>query len=105
MEELIKMQADLIKTFSSPHRLEIVKLLCDRELNASTLIEKTKISKANLSQHMAILTSSGIVTARREGTSVYYSLTDERISEACSIIGKVAMDNIRKKNDIIKRAF
>lgn len=66
MSDLFVRHADICKTFSNPKRLEIIDLLRDKtELSASQLLEKIEISKANLSQHMAVLTQKGVVKSRR----------------------------------------
>ena len=44
----------------------------------------------NMSQHLAVLRSAGLVTARRDGSTVYYRLTDERVLEAYRVIQALA---------------
>ena len=105
MQEMFKMQAEIYKSFSSPSRLHIIKLLRDDELNATDIIKETGLSKANLSQHMSVLVQNGLVSTRKQGTSVFYRLSNKKIFNACSLIQEMAMDNIKKKNDMIHRAM
>jgi ArsR family transcriptional regulator len=44
----------------------------------------------NMSQHLAVLRSAGLVTARREGNTVFYRLTDQRVLEAYRLIQTIA---------------
>lgn len=104
MEDLIKMQSDICKTFSNPARMRIIKMLCKDEQSAARIIKETKISKANLSQHMKLLVSHGIVIPRREGVSVFYRLADSRISQACSLMSQVVMETLKRKHDTYKKA-
>jgi DNA-binding transcriptional ArsR family regulator len=105
MQEILKMQAEIYKSFSSPSRLQIIELLSAEELNATDIIKETGLSKANLSQHMAVLVQNGLVKTRKQGTSVFYSISNKKIYNACSLIQEMAMDTIKKKNDIIDRAM
>lgn len=103
MSDLFIRHADICKTFSHPKRLEIISTLRDNaELTASQLLEKIEISKANLSQHMSVLTQKGVVKSRREGINVYYQLSDERITKACDIMREVLLCKIREDSKILK---
>ncbi|MEI7542746.1 MAG: metalloregulator ArsR/SmtB family transcription factor [bacterium] len=102
MKEIIKMQADICKTFANPSRLHIINLLCKKEMNAAELIKTVKVSKANLSQHMSMLISKGIVVSRKEGVNVYYVLSDKKISQACSLMKEVVVNSINNKMKSIR---
>ena len=55
MNELYKIHAEVCKVFSNPIRLEILNLLRDNEMSVTELIENTKLSHANISQHLSIM--------------------------------------------------
>lgn len=97
MKDLIRMQAEICKTFANPARLHVIKLLCKKEMNASELIKEVKLSKANLSQHMSMLLNKGIVVSRKKGVNVYYALSDKKISQACSLMQEVVVNSINRK--------
>lgn len=103
MDKVIKMQAGICKTFSNPWRLFIIKMLCKSEKNASQLAAATGLSKPNLSQHMAILVNKGVVLSRRQGKQVFYSLSDPTISQACSLMHKVVLNNIKATSKILEK--
>jgi ArsR family transcriptional regulator len=44
----------------------------------------------NMSQHLSVLRSAGLVTARRDGSTVYYRLSDQRVLEAYRMIQSIA---------------
>jgi ArsR family transcriptional regulator len=79
-------QADLLRVLANPKRLELVQLLRHRRLNVTAMVEMLGLRQANVSQHLAILRQAGVVTASREGVTIYYSLTDERIARACALL-------------------
>jgi ArsR family transcriptional regulator, virulence genes transcriptional regulator len=105
MKDIIRMQSETYKTFSNPARLQIIRLLCGEEMNASELVKETGISKANLSQHMGMLVQNGVVKSRKEGAYVYYSLSDDKIVTACNLMQEIVIDGIKRKNKMIERAM
>jgi ArsR family transcriptional regulator len=76
----------IYKILSSAKRLEILNILKEGETSVENLLDTMKLPKANLSQHLALLRHSGIVTARREGLKVFYTIIDPRIVEPCRIL-------------------
>jgi ArsR family transcriptional regulator, virulence genes transcriptional regulator len=85
-KEILKLHADFCKVFSNPTRLEILCLLRDGELTAGEITQKLGVSKANSSQHLALMRMERIVTTRREGLNVYYGIANEKICQACSLM-------------------
>ena len=97
MKELYKIHAELCKVFSNPTRLEILNLLRDKELSVTELIEKTKLSQANISQHLSIMKSKGIVISDRKGKNIYYRLINPKIIKAFDIIREVLSERLRSR--------
>ena len=104
MSDLFVRHAEICKTLSNPRRLEIINALRDsKELTASQLLELIDTSKANLSQHMAVLVQKGVVKSRREGINVFYQLADERITKACDIMREVLISNMEAEAKALKQ--
>ncbi|MFC2069226.1 ArsR/SmtB family transcription factor [Chloroflexota bacterium] len=101
--ELYKLKAELCKTFSDPKRLIIINELHCGEKLVGDLAKTLQIPQAVVSRHLAILRNKGVVTPRREGTSVYYSLTDTRIFEACDLVHQVLLNNLEKNRELAER--
>ena len=83
MDEVYKLQAEVLKTLANPRRLEIVHLLAEGPREVSRLAEEMGISQPNVSQHLALMRSSGVVEAERDGREVRYRLSDPEIIVAC----------------------
>lgn len=103
MDDIIKMHANICKTFANPRRLEIINALRNDELTASQLLEKIAISKANLSQHTGILIQKGVLISRREGINVFYRLSDDRITKACDLMREVLIKKLESDNKVLKK--
>jgi DNA-binding transcriptional ArsR family regulator len=94
--QLFRLQAEICKTMADSKRLMILHELRDAEISVGQLVSNLDLPQANVSQHLAILRERGIVTARREGTSVYYSLANPKIGQACDLVQEVLADQLAK---------
>ena len=64
----------LLKGLANPHRLMIVCSLIDDERSVGALAQTLGIRETLASQHLGLLRRDGVVTARRDGQTIYYSL-------------------------------
>jgi DNA-binding transcriptional ArsR family regulator/YHS domain-containing protein len=99
-QRLFSLQEDVFKTIASQKRLEVIQLLKNRELSVGEMVEMLGIKQPNLSQHLSLLRRHNIVTNRKKGLSVYYSLADPRIAEACQLIREFLTDQHKTDADI-----
>ena len=95
----------MCKTISNPRRQAILDTIRDGEMTVSDLIKETGISQANLSQHLSILRSKGVVETRRDGNNVYYSLSNLKILEAYDLISEVLKDSASSRDKAIKEGI
>lgn len=75
-DSLFDQFARIGKALSSGRRVEIVDVLANGERTVESIAIQIGLSVANASQHLQVLRRAGIVSGRREGTSIYYSLAD-----------------------------
>jgi DNA-binding transcriptional ArsR family regulator len=85
-QEAYNKNANIYKILANSKRLEILNILKSGETAVEDLLRITRISKANLSQHLALLRHNGLVHARREGLNMFYTIVDPRIVEPCKIL-------------------
>ena len=102
MKELYKLHAEMCKVFSNPTRLEILNLLRDGQLSVTELIEKTGLSQANISQHLSIMKSRGIVDSIRKRKNIFYELANPKIIKAFDIIKDVLAEKLKKNRKIVE---
>ena len=96
MDEVYKLQAEVLKTLSNPRRLEIIHLLADGPREVGRLAEEMGISQPNVSQHLAVMRSAGVVEAEREGREVRYRLADPEIICACETMRGVLVRRLAR---------
>lgn len=82
-------QAQICKAFANPVRLHIIELVASKDCGISELQEVLGISKPNLSQHLSVLKTAGILSMRREGKQVFCSLAIPEVRQACHLVRKV----------------
>jgi DNA-binding transcriptional ArsR family regulator len=85
-DALRRFKADIFQALAHPTRIAILERLGEGELSAGQLIEHLGVEQANASQHLAVLRAKNIVTTRREGNQIFYSLRDPMISEILEIM-------------------
>ena len=95
--EIFERQALICKAFAHSRRLQILDLLGQEERGVSELQEALGISKTNISQHLSILKSAGVVATRREGKQIYCSLAMPEVKQACRMIRKVLQTQDRRQ--------
>lgn len=83
----------MCKALSDPKRLVILDALRDGERAVSELEERVGASQANVSQHLRVLRQKQLVTTRRDGPWIYYSLASPKIVEALDLLADV-MDEV-----------
>lgn len=100
-KKLYEMHAEMCRVFTSPKRLEILNLLRDSEKSVSKLVKLSKLPQANLSQHLTILRQKGVVKTRREGTTIYYSLSNSKIIKAFDIIRQMLLERMKAQKNLL----
>jgi DNA-binding transcriptional ArsR family regulator len=78
------------RALADPKRLCVLESLSVGELSVSELAGRVACQVPNMSQHLAVLRSAGLVATRREGSTVYYRLTDPRVLEAYQLLQSIA---------------
>lgn len=73
-----EVKANLFRVLGHPARVRILELLRDGERSVGALQAELGLDSGGTSQHLAALRRIGLVEPRREGTSVYYRVADER---------------------------
>ena len=80
----------LPRPLADAKRLCVVERLADGERSVSDLSRDVGCQVPNMSQHLAVLRSAGIVATRREGSTVFYRLADPNVLEVYRLLQQVA---------------
>ncbi len=98
--DIFELHAGICRTLANATRLKILALLGKREMSVGDMAEAIGASVSNISQHLALLRSQHLVVPRKEAQTVYYSLADRRIIQACTQIRSVLLDQMRLRGEV-----
>ena len=85
-KEALEKVAAYFQALSEPTRLSLLNLLRSGERNVGELAQLTGYTDANVSRHMALLTTHGLVARESRGTSVYYRIADAPVYQLCDLV-------------------
>jgi DNA-binding transcriptional ArsR family regulator len=75
-------------------RLRILQVICRKPLTVNEIVEATGANQSNISKHLSLLASAGIITRQKDGQFVYYCLSDPMTLKLCELVhGQVAEKN------------
>ena len=86
MDPIYELQASVLRMLAHPRRLEILHLLADGPIEVGRIAQRLGVSQPNVSQHLSLLRSSGLVEIERNGREIRYRLADPQVMVACSIM-------------------
>lgn len=78
-QQLSNFKAEFFKALAHPLRVSILDALRMGELTVNEISQRFGVEPANASQQLGVLRNKGIVVARKEGSNVYYSVSDPAI--------------------------
>jgi ArsR family transcriptional regulator len=97
---LFEFHAQFCKTLADANRLLIIAELVGGEKSVSDLANNLGLGQSNVSKHLALMRERGLVETRREGASIYYSLSDPRIFKAIELLVQVQTEQVARKHEL-----
>jgi len=88
-QEIDLLHSRICQALADPKRVLILYLLTEGAKNVGELVEELQVPQPTVSRHLGVLRERGLVTADRQGTAVYYTLTDRRIIDALDTMRQV----------------
>ncbi len=104
MRPLFEMHAEMCQALANQHRLAIMYTLKDGEKCVGDIAAALDISVHNVSQHLRILRERLLVRSRKEGQTVYYSVTNPKFVQACGLIREALLEEHRAEGQSLQAA-
>jgi len=95
--KLAESRAAMCRALGSTRRLLIVWLLSEGEVSVNEIAACVGSSLQNISQHLRLLRQAGIVTARRDGHTIYYRIADCESLRRCPAIVQASAPDEQNK--------
>ncbi len=87
--EMMEHAADaefFLKQFANKTRLMVLCSILKEERSVTELLDVIHVSQPVISQHLALLRESKLVSTRRDGQTIYYRLADERVKKQIALM-------------------
>ncbi len=102
-QEIHQLHSSLCYGLADPTRILILYALQDAPLNVTELAQKLELPQPTVSRHLKVLRERGMVIARREAQSVYYSVSDKRIMQALDLMRSVLADLLQDQASLVAK--
>jgi len=96
-----RVKAEFFRTLGHPARLRVLELLKNGEMTVGDLQAELEIDSSGASQHLAAMRRQGILEARKEGTSVFYSVRDPRVFQMLESARQVIGSHLAEANALL----
>jgi len=103
-DDIDAIQASLLRTMASAHRLRIIHVLGVGPRDVNEISGDLGLSQAATSQHLAAMRSVGLVEAVRDGRTMRYELCDPEILAACSLMRRALVRRLSRLGDLAAAA-
>ena len=103
MKKLSEFKAEFFKALANPIRIQIIDALRDGEHTVNQLKEILDIEAPNVSQQLAVLRANNIVTTRKEGNNVFYSIKDPVIFKLLDIAKTIFNNQLAGIRDLLNK--
>ncbi|MCC0075252.1 MAG: winged helix-turn-helix transcriptional regulator [Rhodobacter sp.] len=97
LAEEARMAADFLKALGHEGRLMMLYHLCDRDHSVTELEQLIHSRQAAVSQQLARLRHEKLVSTRREGNQIFYSLADPKVREMVRVIQRLFRNHPRRR--------
>ncbi|NUM55674.1 MAG: winged helix-turn-helix transcriptional regulator [Candidatus Hydrogenedentes bacterium] len=94
-------KAGIFRALAHPTRVAIVEILREGEHSAGAILERLELEQANVSQHLAVLRAKGIVSSRKDGNQVIYSLKHQMLVDVLEIMRQYFMSHLSEAADLL----
>jgi DNA-binding transcriptional ArsR family regulator len=101
-QEVCLMEAELCSAFSDPTRILILYELDEQPRTVTELKDDLNLTQPTVSRHLKVLRDRGLVMAERQGTTMHYHLTDQRLIDALDILRSVLRDRIMHRANLME---
>lgn len=102
-DDLVELRAAALKALGQPTRLRILELLRNGERCVCEIFPAIQEEQSNVSRHLAVLKSAGLVASRKEGLNVHYRVKDPRLFHLLDAMDAVLHTHLQEQHHITQR--
>ena len=98
---LSEVKAELFKALAHPARVRALEVLVEGERTVGELQPLVGIESSHLSQQLGVLRRAGLVTTRKEGSSVVYALRDKGVADLLAAAKRLLLSSLTETKDLL----
>ena len=99
--EIQQFHAQICQALADPTRIMLLYRLAEGPQNVGELATGLKVSQPTVSRHLKVLRERGMVTTKRYGATVVYSLIDDRPIQALDLLRSVLRDSLTRSAELV----
>ena len=100
-ESIAVIKAELFKALAHPARIRVLEVLSDGERSVGDIQPRVGLELSHLSQQLAVLRKAGLVTYRKEGSSVIYAVKDELVAELLRVAKQLLINSLAETTGLL----
>ena len=98
---LYEKQAEIAKAVAHPLRIAVIEFLKDGERCVCDIAEHVGSERSNVSRHLGLMVRAGVLSCRKEGLKVFYTLRTPCIAEFLSCVTRVLKQQARENEKLL----
>ena len=103
LNPVYEIQAEIFKAIGHPIRLQIVKFLQDGERTVTEIVKAVNAEQSNVSRHLSLLRQAGVLSSRKEGLKVYYSLRIPNLTQILTCVNEVVRSRLKSNEEVLAK--
>ncbi len=96
-----EVKADLFRSLAHPARIRVLELLSEGERSVGEMAPIVGVEPSHLSQQLAVLRRAGLVTTRKEGSTVFYAVRDPELLELLVVAKRVLINSLSASQGVL----
>lgn len=102
---LLRKRLDVCKAIANANRLQILDFLRDGEKCVCEIIPAVEMEQSSVSQHLNVLKSAGILTSRREGQHVLYTVRNEKVFGVMDAVDALLVVELEEAGELLRDMY
>lgn len=98
---IFEVKAELFKALGHPARVRALEVLAEGERSVSELQPEVGIESSHLSQQLGILRRAGLVSTRKEGSTVFYAIKDPLLVELLAVARRLLIASLSETRELL----
>jgi ArsR family transcriptional regulator len=96
-----EIKAELFRALAHPARIRALEVLAEGERSVGEMQPLVGIESSHLSQQLGVLRRAGLVTTRKEGSSVYYAIRDPELVQLLAVAKRVLIHSLTESTELL----